>query len=122
MSGTERPTLAPPFDPEAFARESESRLRNGAPADSEVVPRAPPVLTPPTPRPRAALRKDAVPYLALSLSELTTRALDSKRGFLISLVDGCSPIETLLDLSGMPEEEASEILADLVAQGVLSLR
>jgi hypothetical protein len=114
MPGSERPTIAPPFDPEAFARESESKLRSatGKPAESEVVRRARP----------AAIDRAGVPSLAISFSELTSRALDHRRGFLLSLVDGSSSIDTLLDLSGMPEEEALELFAELVSLGILSLR
>jgi DNA-nicking Smr family endonuclease len=119
MPGKERPTVAPPFDPQEYARESESRLR--AALESKTVRRAAPSASPaasPSPSPR----RDAVPILAVPLAELTTRALDHRRGFMVSLVDGTSTVETLLDLSGMPEREAMELLGELLAQGVLAIR
>jgi hypothetical protein len=71
---------------------------------------------------RALPPKTAVPCLAVTFEDLTSRALDHRQGFLVSLADGASTIETLLDLCGMPEEEALALFADLVAQGILALR
>jgi len=68
------------------------------------------------------LRRHAVPRLTISHDELLRLPLDHRAGFILSLVDGRSSIETIADMSGMAQGEATGILADLVARGVLSLR
>jgi hypothetical protein len=60
-----------------------------------------------------------VPRLAVSAQELALLPLDHREGFLIACVDGVSTIETILDVSAMPAEEALVILESLVERGVL---
>ena len=64
-------------------------------------------------------------YLARlgSLTQMVRVALsgDHRAGFLLSLVDGESSIETLLDISGMPRLEALRILYGLLDQRVIAL-
>ena len=60
-----------------------------------------------------------VPRLAVSARELALLPLDHREGFLVSRVDGISTVETILDVSAMPADEALEILQSLVERGVL---
>jgi hypothetical protein len=60
-----------------------------------------------------------VPVLAISLPDLRRRDLDHRAGFLLSLVDGVSSFEALLDVSAMPRVDALRILARLVEDGIL---
>jgi hypothetical protein len=60
-----------------------------------------------------------VPCLAVSAQELALLPLDHREGFLVSRVDGVSTVETILDVSAMPADEALEILQSLVERGVL---
>jgi hypothetical protein len=60
-----------------------------------------------------------VPRLAVSAQELALLPLDHREGFLVACVDGVSTIETILDVSAMPAEEALVILESLVERGVL---
>jgi hypothetical protein len=132
----QRPTLSPPFDPEAFARESESKLRAGV--RSRDVPfdpdGEPPTRRGPDPNsgtasevrrvvrtPQAALSRTAVPLLTVSFAELRTMPLDHRAGFLISLIDGNSTVEMILDVSGMPEVEAMAILVSFAQTGIIAL-
>jgi hypothetical protein len=48
-------------------------------------------------------------------------SLDHRAGFLLSLVDGMSTIEELLDISGMPRLDALRILYGLLDQRVIAL-
>lgn len=48
-------------------------------------------------------------------------SLDHRAGFLLSLVDGTSTIEELLDISGMPRLDALRILYGLLDQRVIAL-
>jgi hypothetical protein len=60
-----------------------------------------------------------VPRLAVTPQELALLPLDHREGFLVACVDGVSTIETILDVSAMPAEEALLILESLVERGVL---
>src|SRR5690242_8666643 len=66
------------------------------------------------------LRMDAVPRVAIDEAELRAQPLDHRAGFLLAQVDGMSNVETLLDLSGMPREEALGMLAMLAASGIIT--
>jgi hypothetical protein len=59
--------------------------------------------------------------VALSGDQIRWLSLDHRAGFLLSLVDGQSSIETLLDISGMPRLEALRILYALLDQRVIAL-
>jgi hypothetical protein len=59
--------------------------------------------------------------VALSGDQIRWLSLDHRAGFLLSLVDGQSSIETLLDISGMGRLEALRILFGLLDQRVIVL-
>ena len=161
MPTSQRPTISPPFDPEAFARESESKLRVSAPAlpstwdgapgaseplDEELATRPavdvafsmkvrramPRAEAAPPSRDDAsssdlsedarAIALDGVPLLTVSFAELRTMALDHRGGFLISLIDGTSSVEMILDVCGMPPNEALVILKSFSEQGIIAIK
>lgn len=144
MGASERPTLTPPFDPEAFARESESKLRVSRPASSgeprEIASST--KLRRADPRDEAsfddlftddfdrstteieipkppALTLESVPVLAMDPTRIVGFKLDHRAGFVLSHVDGLSNVETILDVSGMSSEEALKILNELAQMGVI---
>ncbi len=131
----ERPTITPPFDPEAYARESESKMRARLPTqppddESGIQPVGrrvvgleldEPLSDPPTTRPTPMVMM-AVPTLAISRAELSRLTLDHRSGFVLSHVDGVSDVETILDVSAMPNDEALCILGELVAKRIITLR
>jgi hypothetical protein len=63
-----------------------------------------------------------VPTLAVSREELVRLQLDHRSGFLLSLLDGVATAEMIVDVSGMPEEEALMALYDLYVRGVITFR
>jgi hypothetical protein len=65
---------------------------------------------------------DAVPWLDVPYDALLAMPLDSRQGFLLSLVDGRCTVEMITDMSGMPRVEVFTMLQELVAMGVLTLR
>lgn len=65
---------------------------------------------------------DAVPWLDVAYDELLAMPLDSRQGFLLSLVDGRCTVEMIADMSGMARAEVFAMLSDLVAMRVLTLR
>lgn len=59
--------------------------------------------------------------VAVTSDQIRWLSLDHRAGFLLSLVDGESSIETLLDISGMARLEALRILFGLLDQRVIVL-
>ncbi len=64
---------------------------------------------------------DQVINVVLSPEELRWLNLDHRAGFLLSLVDGISTIEELLDISGMSRLDALKVLATLREQRAILL-
>ncbi len=64
---------------------------------------------------------DQVINVVLPPEELRWLNLDHRAGFLLSLVDGASTIDELLDISGMPRLDALRILATLREQRAILL-
>lgn len=60
--------------------------------------------------------------LAVDSTELQWLTIDHRAGFLLSLIDGLSTLEDLLDICGMPRLQALQIFADLADQKVVRLR
>jgi hypothetical protein len=62
-----------------------------------------------------------VPQVAVSHEQLPWLSLDHRAGFLLSLVDGRSSFEEVLDMSGMPPIEALRLLLELLQQNVIKV-
>jgi len=65
---------------------------------------------------------DKVPVIVVQRTQLRWLSLDHRAGFILSLVDGSSTLEMVLDVCGMPRLDAMKILQELLQQKVLSLR
>jgi hypothetical protein len=63
-----------------------------------------------------------IPHIVLSHAALVTLQLDHRAGFLISLVDGVSTVEMIVDVAGMAEEDALMALYDLFVRGAIAFR
>lgn len=61
-------------------------------------------------------------HLAVPAERLQWLSIDHRAGFLLSLVDGCSTLDDLLDICGMPRLEALHLFAELNDQGVILLK
>lgn len=64
---------------------------------------------------------DQIPTVAIPADQITWLSLDHRAGFLLSLVDGVSSIEEILDISGMSRLDALRIMYTLVQQNVITL-
>jgi hypothetical protein len=64
---------------------------------------------------------DQVATVAVPPEQITWLSLDHRAGFLLSLVDGVSSIEEILDISGMTRLDALRIMYTLVQQNVITL-
>jgi hypothetical protein len=62
-----------------------------------------------------------VPQIGVSPEQLRWLSLDHRAGFLLSLVDGQSTVDEVLDMSGMPDLEALRLLVQLLQQNVIKL-
>jgi eukaryotic-like serine/threonine-protein kinase len=62
-----------------------------------------------------------VPRVAMQLDQITSLSVDHRTGFLLSLVDGTSTIDDLLDVSGMAHVETLRLICELLDAGVLVL-
>ncbi len=63
-----------------------------------------------------------VPVLVVPHTELRWLALDNRSAFVLSLIDGISTLEDILDVSAMAPLEALRILYNLTTQRVISLQ
>jgi hypothetical protein len=59
--------------------------------------------------------------VAIPVDQIRWLSLDHRAGFLLSLVDGISTVEELLDISGMTRLEALRIMYTLLEQRVISV-
>jgi len=105
--------VAPPTD-------SSSDLDMGEPV-SEVRSVTP---KPATGRQRRSTRSTLsdVPVLVAGADHLRAAQLDGRAGFVLSLIDGVTTVESILDLSGMPAPRTLAILEDLRQRGIVELR
>lgn len=62
-----------------------------------------------------------VPRIVMGADQIRWLSLDHRAGFLLSMIDGISSIDDLLDVSGMQRVDALRILCDLLDQKVISL-
>jgi hypothetical protein len=63
--------------------------------------------------------KKDVPRVMVARSELPNRLLNHREAFVVSLIDGLSSVEMLLDIGGMSHTEMLGILCNLRARGVV---
>ncbi|MDB4940736.1 MAG: hypothetical protein JWP97_270 [Labilithrix sp.] len=65
---------------------------------------------------------DKVPMVMVARDQMRWLSIDHRAGFVLSLVDGVSTLEMILDVSGMPELDALRILSELAQQRIISFR
>jgi hypothetical protein len=63
-----------------------------------------------------------VPWLLATYDRIRELPLDPRAGFLVSLIDGRSTVEMIVDGASMPEGEALAILGELIALGAIEVR
>jgi len=64
---------------------------------------------------------DEPPRLVMAPAQLRWLTLDHRAGFLLSMIDGISTVEEILDISGMPRLEAMRILCELIDKSVITV-
>jgi len=112
--GSAPPTLKPGYDLEAFARETDSRIRiESLPLSDR--PTAPP---PPDAVPRAS----DVPVLAISREDLEWFELSEDARDLLRQVNGRDTVAALSTLLRIPEGQLVDQLEALAREGLLTWR
>jgi hypothetical protein len=106
-------------DPPDDDRPSHVEIRRDAQGTDAGGNEEPPATNPDLPVARNYFQ--SVPTLAVGARELALMPLDHREGFLLSMVDGVTSIETILDLCAMPGDEALAILESLSLRGVISI-
>jgi hypothetical protein len=62
---------------------------------------------------------DRIPTLAKSIDELGSDLQEPKTAFVLGFIDGVLPLETIIEVTGLPEQETLCILDALIAQGAV---
>ncbi len=65
---------------------------------------------------------ERVPIVIVPRTQMRWLSIDHRAGFILSLIDGTSTVEMVLDVSGMPRLDTLRILHELVQQRIVSLR
>jgi hypothetical protein len=129
---TDRPTAPPEFDLEVFAKESDSRLRVAKPVEDVLEE-----LLDPSSDVRLAARPPIGDFLGLEawasqvsgklfviapVEVLKQMPLDHRAGFLLSLMDGTTDLDLLVEVSGMPRDDVLAIVQELHEVGAVEFR
>ena len=70
--------------------------------------------------PLIGVRRSDIPRIAISLEAYCGAPLGHREGFVLSLLDGCSTVERLIDVAGLAEAETLAALCELCARGVIA--
>jgi hypothetical protein len=62
---------------------------------------------------------DRLPIVVMAPAQIDGLGIDHRAGFLLSLIDGSSTLEAILDVCGMPRLDALRILHELVQRGAV---
>lgn len=136
---SDRPTLHPSFDVEQYARDSDSRAAAAAVAATAT---ALPVAEEPShDTPQSEVRMvshtstvtvvtdeawaaavNSPPVVVMAPDLLRRLPLDHRAGYLLSLMDGATDLETIIAIGPLPREEAIGIVRELVECGVVDFR
>lgn len=63
-----------------------------------------------------------LPYVATTGEALRRLPLDHRAGFVLSLMDGSIELETVVDLCGMPRDEALTLIRDLYESEIVRFK
>jgi hypothetical protein len=65
---------------------------------------------------------DRVPMVVVPRTQMRWLSIDHRAGFILSLIDGSSTVDMILDVCGMPRLDALRILHELVQQKIVAFR
>jgi hypothetical protein len=122
---TNRTTVRPPFDPEQFARESDSMIGVDAepPSERPTTPPPPglPLYTPGMPPSFAEPGSDVIPTLAVAREDLEWFELTDIARDLLEHFDGRSTLALICAQGGFALDAALAVCRELSRQGIVTL-
>ena len=142
-SALSRPTVPPNFDPLQYAEESEIRERMPTVTDEIALEHARIQSLPSSaaeidlgeqsldslgPEEQIAILRSAlapltrVPTLAKPMTELGGLLEDPKTAYVLGFVDGILPLETIIEVTGLPELDTLIVLDRMVSQSIVLFR
>jgi hypothetical protein len=65
---------------------------------------------------------ERVPMVVVPRTQMRWLSMDHRAGFILSLIDGSSSVDMILDVCGMPKLDALRILHELVQQKIVAFR
>jgi hypothetical protein len=65
---------------------------------------------------------ERVPLVVVPRTQMRWLSMDHRAGFVLSLIDGSSSVDMILDVCGMPKLDALRILHELVQQKIVAFR
>jgi hypothetical protein len=65
---------------------------------------------------------ERVPIVVVPRTQMRWLSIDHRAGFILSLIDGASSVDMILDVSGMPKLDALRILHELVQRKIVAFR
>jgi hypothetical protein len=65
---------------------------------------------------------ERVPMVVVPRTQMRWLSMDHRAGFVLSLIDGSSSVDMILDVCGMPKLDALRILHELVQQKIVAFR
>jgi hypothetical protein len=65
---------------------------------------------------------DRAPMIIVPRAQLRWLSIDHRAGFVLSLVDGASTLDMIIDVSGMPRLDVLRILHDLIQQRIIAFK
>lgn len=65
---------------------------------------------------------DRIPVVIVPHTQMRWLSIDHRAGFVLSLIDGTSTVEMLLDVAGMPRLDSLRILQELVERRIVAFR
>jgi hypothetical protein len=123
--------VRPPFDPEQFARESESRLKVAMPAPRPAKGRpspGAPIAADSGPdlaeidAEEVTLDLDSVPLLTASREEVDWIDLPAEASALVAHVNGVDTVEQICAKAGVSAEDGAYLMIDLIEREVVRFR
>lgn len=124
-------TARPPYDPSAFARESDEKIRAVTEAAASISRREamPPADSVPEMQQvetvsgaGEVLGSDAVPVLTVSREALARLDLPAGAKALLALVNGISSLEAIAARASLSMDEGASLLLELAERGVIDFR
>jgi hypothetical protein len=65
---------------------------------------------------------ERIPMVVVPRTQMRWLSMDHRAGFILSLIDGSSSVDLILDVCGMPKLDALRILHELVQQKIVAFR